>query len=276
MSDLQTLPAQVVRWIRSHSAKNYWRVTGWYELDDLIQDGLLKAYQCLEKYGAPGGPDCPSCGSANIRLRVVRRKSSETVVQVCRECGARFIDPPHFMALVQQSFHRQIAELLRRKRGVDDVTVKTATIGEDESEVLSRLGSLEQPLQELAVLVAEMPDRLRRVVEFYLGDDPTRLWRNLRVRLDGEDETLDSRLRRLTGFPEGANFEAELRTYLWERNADLIGQTKQRLLPRKFAAGFSRLVFETSVDGAEPEAAFQAGQRLVPRRLADRFYRLTV
>ncbi len=210
------LPAPVVGWIRNHAVKNYWRVAGVYELDDLIQDGLLKAYQCRKRYGLPGGPDCPSCESTESRIRFVRQGRREIAVNVCLACSTRYLDRPHFMALVKTSFHRHIAELLRTKRGLDDVTIKVGDIDPDRADktVVAKLAGVTEPVQELAVLVAELPVKLRRVVEFYVRDDPTRLWRNLRVRLDGADETLSDRLYRLTGFPKDEDFEAELRASL--------------------------------------------------------------
>jgi hypothetical protein len=224
MTEPVKLPASVAGWIRNHSVKNYWRVAGWYELDDLVQDGILKAYQCIDRYGVPGGPNCPICGGSSIRVRLVKQGDKEISTQVCRDCETRIVDPPHFMALVKTAFYKHIAELLRRKRGVDDVTFKMVDIAEknnsSENDTFSAFPASE-PLQEFAVLVAELPEKLRRVVEFYLFDDPTKLWRNLRVRLDGEDETLKQRLAKLTGFPQNEDFETALRVYLWRREADL-------------------------------------------------------
>jgi hypothetical protein len=218
------LPVPVVGWIRGHSARNYWRVAGWYELDDLINDGLLKAYQCIATYGRPGGPGCPACGSVESRTHIERRGKTDVTCYICRSCQTPYIDHPLFMSLVKTSFYTHIGELLRWKRGVDDITSKINDLaGEvDEQLYLAFITPAEPPQQDMIRLVAEMPDRLRKVVEFYLLDDPKRLWRHLRTRLEGPDETLSERLRKLTGFPEDADFETELRTYLWEREAGIL------------------------------------------------------
>src|ERR1700757_4971786 len=84
------LPTPVVGWIIRHSRKNLWRMASWYEIDDLIQDGLMCGYKCLQRYGIPGIE----------------------------------IDHPHFMRLVQSTFRNYIGELLRSKRIVDDATSK--------------------------------------------------------------------------------------------------------------------------------------------------------
>lgn len=182
------LPAPVVGWIHNHAAKNFWRVAEWYELDDLISDGMMLAYKCRERYGEPGVD----------------------------------LDPPHFMALVKSSFHNHIGDMLRRSRGVDDSTkIADLEAGRSEADIVDHLGC-DAGSQDLAMLVHDLPDYLRRVVEFYLSDDPRRLWSALRSRLGGANESLSERLHKLTGFPEDLDFETELRSFLWERERGLV------------------------------------------------------
>ncbi len=184
MTTVPNLPPSVVGWIYNHARKNYWRMASWYEIDDLIQDGLVCAYKCLDRYG----PD---------------------------------LDPPHFMRLVQRTFYNHIGELLRSSRIIDDST-KIADLGRDldESMVLDRITVPEEGDQEFYLLIKELPDTLKKVVELYMNS-PEKLLR-LRSKLNGANETLKERLYKLTGFDQNKDFETELRDYLWEREVGLI------------------------------------------------------
>lgn len=180
------LPSSVVGWIYNNSRKNYWRVAEFYEFNDLVQDGLMKAYQCLNKYGKPGVD----------------------------------IDPPHFQSLVKSAFRSHLGDILRKHRRVN-ITKRF-----EESEVLygdnagaDRYVEPVQPEQDFAVFVMTLPDMLRKAVEVYLRE-PEKL-RNLRVRLNGTNETLSERLSKLCGFPADRDFETELRAFIWEdKNID--------------------------------------------------------
>ncbi len=182
------LPSSVVGWIYNHSRKNYWRLASWYEVDDLIQDGLMFGYKCLNRYGVPGID----------------------------------IDPPHFMRLVQTSFRNHIGELIRNKykRG-DDVTVGLADLRRDKTEeqILELVSQPAECLQDFAVLIAELPEQLRKAVMLFFSDKGARQLR--RVKLNS-DETVAEKLAKATGFPIDKDFEEELRSYIWERDAELI------------------------------------------------------
>lgn len=179
------LPAPVVGWIYNHATKNFWRVASWYELDDLVQDGLMKAYGCLERYGIPGVD----------------------------------IDPPHFMALVKSAFHNHIGDLLRHSRPEQELTSHVGDMAADnetEGGYLDRASEPESPAQELAAFISGMPEALRRAVLLYLNT-PEKL-RPRRVHLE-DDTTFEAKiLQRLAGFPKRFDFETELRAYIWESN----------------------------------------------------------
>ena len=38
-------------WLVNYARANYWRVSTWYELDDLVQDGLLTYTRIVQRYG---------------------------------------------------------------------------------------------------------------------------------------------------------------------------------------------------------------------------------
>ena len=180
------LPQPVVGWIYNHSRKNYWRLAAWYEVEDLIQDGLMIAYKARERYGSD-------------------------------------LDPPHYMRLVQSMFRNHIGDLLRRMRGFDDRT-KLADLagGGTEERAIDQLAEPTEHEGDFSRLVAELPVALRKAVHFYLKGDVAKLRRSLRVRLDKPDETEGERFERLTGFPQRKDFETELRAYLWKNNAGLV------------------------------------------------------
>jgi hypothetical protein len=166
------IPISVERWIKSHARKHYWRVAGWYELDDLIQDGLVCACKCLERYGTPT-PKRPG--------RINRPRLNE-------------LDEPHYMALVQTAFYRHIGDLVRSKRrGPDGTTSKFADVMPEYSEsyALDRLLTPSTGDQELAVLLSEIPDRLRQLITKHLNGG-------------------------IGGLVHDRNLEIELRAFLWE------------------------------------------------------------
>lgn len=190
------LPKSVVGWIYNHASRNFWRVADWYELDDLIQDGLVGAYKCLEKYGEPG----------------------------------KDIDPPHFMALVKSTFYNHIGDLLRHSRReqectrrLGDLAAKAATTDE---RALDALAEPVCPTQELIALAAGMPARLSGAMGEYLrklAADANQMSRDLncipeaklgRRRRHYTTATRDASLE--PADPSTANFEVLLRAYLWE------------------------------------------------------------
>jgi hypothetical protein len=172
------LPKSVVGWVVNHATKNFWRVADWYELDDLIQDGLLVAYKCRERYGEPG----------------------------------KDLDPPHFMALVKTSFYRHIGDLLRVSRAEQAVTDRIGDVAGESSETifLDREAQPAEGGQDFLALLTDMPESLRKAVTLFFSK------KGPRVHLEGVDESEASWLKRLADFPLRHDFETELRAYLWE------------------------------------------------------------
>ena len=188
-----SIPKEVLGWISNHSRKNYWRVASFYEVDDLIQDGIIKAYEVINRYGVPGLE----------------------------------IDRPHYMALVKTSFNNHIVDLLPRKYTSEKVSVVSFAVliskptinrmdGMDENgEFWNSYFRSEDGDQEENMFVVEMPEYLRKGVQFFLSNPNT--FQYFRKRLQSEkDESLSSKLARMVGFPEDFNFEEELRSYIWQ------------------------------------------------------------
>lgn len=132
------LPKPIIGWIVNHACRNFWRVADWYEIDDLVQDGILCAYKCRAKYGVPG----------------------------------KDIDPPHFMALVKTAFYRHIGDLLRRSRAEQAVCDRIGDIAlreQTDTDFLDRCAAPVDGLQEFVAFVAKMPETLRCAIGAYLS-----------------------------------------------------------------------------------------------------------
>jgi DNA-directed RNA polymerase specialized sigma24 family protein len=127
------VPLPVVGWIHNFAVNNYWRVSAFYELDDLCQDGLVCAVKCRNRYGTPGVD----------------------------------ISHPHFMSLVQTAFNRYLIDLTRRQLVT---TIYLADLGADEIAVREKYSIPENPLGELARCIEELPDYLYRVIMCLLTD----------------------------------------------------------------------------------------------------------
>jgi hypothetical protein len=194
------LPAPVVGWIIKHARTNYWRVAGWYELDDLIQDGLLCGYKCLAIYGTP---------IPNEAGRIDRPRLDE-------------INEPHFMSLVQRTFYNHMGQLIRDKRRGDDKTTKFVDLGKQdsvhrsESNALERIGPSTLADQEFLVWLLELPEYLQKAIAVFMNDGTAKEIRRLRIYLRGPDQTTTERLRQMIGFPAGIDFETALRAAIWE------------------------------------------------------------
>lgn len=198
LPDYHGLPKSVVGWIYKHAARNFWRVADWYDLDDLIQDGLLMAYKCRERYGESG----------------------------------KDLDPPHFMALVKSTFQHHIGDLLRHSRGEQECTIRlgdmAAKAALSDERILDALTEPSCPTQELAALVAGMPASLAAAVAEHMrkfAADANQRPRDMeqipearlrRRRRHYTTATRDADLAAADPFLAESNFEVLLRAYLWE------------------------------------------------------------
>lgn len=191
MSDEKTpkLSPSMLGWIRKHTAENYWRVAGWYEFDDLLQDGYLAAHKCLLRY-----PD---------------------------------VEDKHLMALIKTSFYRVITDLLRQKYPDTYYQVPLMSMknkrgrgreATSETEVLEWLGSnnlLDMPVAEFNVFISQLPEWVQKTLALLSTPEGVKKLYRYRVKLDGPTETFEDRLRKLTGMPANVqDFEAELIAYL--------------------------------------------------------------
>jgi hypothetical protein len=169
----------VIGWIYNTSTRSLWKIHKWYDLEDLIQDGLMIALKCRARYGSE-------------------------------------IDPPHFTALVKTSFANHIVNLQRKTYSnielhIADITdVKT---GEEIDNILDSIYEL--PEQEIACTLSELPEPIKAVLRLFLSPDTLRKLRMpLRETLNSS-ETTAKRLKRLAGWPENEDFANELKKLLF-------------------------------------------------------------
>jgi hypothetical protein len=88
----------VVGWINKTARKEYWRVSRWYDLADLIQDGYVCYYNCRNRYTLTS-PTKPGHQALNV-FGVDGRPNKD--------------QRKHFMALVKVSFYNHIMTLSSR------------------------------------------------------------------------------------------------------------------------------------------------------------------
>lgn len=74
------VPLVYVNWIFKFAKKNYWKVAGLIDFDDLIQEGYYAFYYCKRRYGD--------------------------------------IDPPHLMKMLQIAYYQTIVDYAKKRTGL--------------------------------------------------------------------------------------------------------------------------------------------------------------
>src|SRR5690554_2636340 len=103
MDNLIYFDAGLKRWIRATAYKNYWRVSHWYDLEDLIQDGYMAYCTCAEHYG---------------HLVRKRKPSAE--------------DRRNFMALVKRTFENHIHDLATKRTVTQELPISMLQNDDDD------------------------------------------------------------------------------------------------------------------------------------------------
>lgn len=166
----------IIGWIYNESFRNLWKIQ-WYDFEDLVQDGLIIALKCRERY-----PD---------------------------------VEPAHFMALVKTSFRNHIVDL-QRKIGTELRVADLEEIEfVSETQAFDMLRGAELPEQEFACTLNELPEPIKAVLQLFLSPENLRRLRlPLRETLT-DNETPAKRLKRLAGWPEDKDFASELEKRLF-------------------------------------------------------------
>lgn len=154
-------------WIVNCAKKNLWRVPQWYDLDDLIQEGLL--LYC----------------KLNIRY-------------------AHVTEPAHFMALLKISFITHIHSLSVVATNTPDrvITAFDRSQYADVDDVLESAMTPEPETATVCLLVKQLPKELAQLLTTLLNDG-----RNLPIQkfADGTRETQNEYLTRIGNFPPGTD-----------------------------------------------------------------------
>ncbi len=152
MLTIPAVPPQIVAWVHSYAARNFWKVDGFIDRDDLIQEGYYSIAYCLKKYGTE-------------------------------------LDPPHLMRLVQLTFNCAIIDIAKKRtRAAEDHPADYSDDGSDNSFWNSLLGRDNQ--SQLDRLVAEAPPVVRKALEFLINDYGA-MRQTYSMTADGRETTSD-------------------------------------------------------------------------------------
>lgn len=169
-------------WIFKTATKNYWRLAGWYDLEDLIQDGFMHFYRIRERY-------------ADVK------------------------DPPHLMSLFKRCYENHITDLAnRRTRTPELLFIDLAPPDSPEYDALDYLGGIEEEIGPLLVLLRQAPSEVREVFELFLTDSGLSKLSGPTLRFDGLRETFNEKLcRLLRKDPDHCNVLDVVRSFLMKQ-----------------------------------------------------------
>lgn len=153
------------RWLAKAVRKNYWRVSAWYELEDLLQEGYEVYYYVVRHY-------------------------------------PRAKDRPHLMALFKLAFTSRINDLAtRRTRRVEEVCESDLASADEPAAFLVSVPAAAD-ITEAAAALACAPQYVKDALALFGSEDGLRRLRH-KARRSGPGrhrrETLNERLCRLTG-----------------------------------------------------------------------------
>jgi DNA-directed RNA polymerase specialized sigma24 family protein len=154
-------------WIYKIAHKQFWRVSRWYEFDDLVQDGFMKFY--------------------HVRAHYPKVK-----------------DQPHLMALFKVAFLNHIHLLASRRTNsaeacfLTDLAAGMSLQADHELDVADAVGPPQEPYALLFTALCNAPAPVVRLLE-KIASEPRSLALSAayRKRRDGTKETLNQRLCRL-------------------------------------------------------------------------------
>lgn len=180
---MRTIDSPTIGWIRKTARQHYWRVARWYDLDDLIQDGVLHYYRILRRY-----PDIS--------------------------------DKRHLMGLFKRAYHNHLNDLSNDRTRQLQLEVLSADISplEEPDFVLEHYRDPRPTDSEFSELFMDAPSWVREVIRMLI-EHPRELRKPLRCRNDGTRETVNERWQWLTDYEPGINLPKLIRAYLVSRGA---------------------------------------------------------
>lgn len=158
--------AGVQGWIRNTARRELWRMAGWYELDDLANDGYVCYCKCRDRYTQ--GPPEPGHQALNTDTPNDKQRR-------------------HFMALVQRAFFNHIMTLSSKFAASCEDPVSGLAVEDGEPPSLENL--MPPQMEEASVLMAvlQAPTEIGEAIAKLINDS-----------IDGGNY-LRSRLRERTG-----------------------------------------------------------------------------
>ena len=162
------------RWLANAVRKHHWRVSRWYDLDDLIQEGYFAYYYTVRHY-------------------------------------PKVTHPPHRMALFKLVFNSVICNLAnQRTRRIDDICESSMVSGDEFLTPFLETVAADPDIAEAAAMLATAPKYVRDAVALFESKDGLKQLRQKYRKKVGQDkrgrfvaqgrETLNERLCRLTGY----------------------------------------------------------------------------
>lgn len=172
------LDAGMVGWLHSYARSNFWRVSSWYDYEDLVQDGFLCYAICLEKYAL-----------------VVKEKE-------------------HFMALLKRTYWNHVTDLSVRRTRLNETPACDLAVDDDGSYFENLVGGKPDDVS-FAAIIRDAPNDVAAVLKIIITDVGLATLRKSYRRKDGTRETLNERLCKLVGFdPDVIDLSHRVRMYL--------------------------------------------------------------
>lgn len=170
----QRLDQDMRRWINHTARKNFWKVAGLMDLDDLIQEGFFCYAKCNDRY------------PRNIAQR-------------------------HFMALVKTTFENHIRTIsAARHKKVDWPFDSGALLKKPSPKQLAKieLETAEPEEQTFTTALNQLPSELRNLIRILMEDA-----KSIPMLTQPRRETRNEWLCRLAGISSERDIEAELRAH---------------------------------------------------------------
>ena len=183
------------RWLLKTARKSYWRVSSWYDLDDLIQEGYFAYYYVVRHY-------------------------------------PKAISPPHRMALFKLVFNSIICNLAnQRTRRVEEICMSqlfsddSMMSADQHATAFIESIAADPDISEVVGTLAAAPEYVKKSFELFASEDGLRRLRaEYRKVPVGEKrpgkkrhfrrETLNERLCRLTGYDAKTDIVGGIRACL--------------------------------------------------------------
>jgi hypothetical protein len=136
--DIPCVPQSVIAWVHKHAGKNYWKVSGLCDWDDLIGEGYLAISYCLNKYGTT-------------------------------------LAPAHFMRLVQLTFNCAIIDIAKKRTKYQTIAATVVPETVDTVSDFDRVVAESPPLvkQTLEYMINDISGSLREKYKVNNGERET-------------------------------------------------------------------------------------------------------